>query len=110
MILRILGLGILLFVLLCGLPFFFFPLWPFGNLTWLALLSFIGFGIYLLAHHRRAGQLVLGMLLFFVGLAFLSHNLWDFDLFRFWPLILIAWGLTFLLEKPVKTNPGRPAQ
>jgi len=115
MILRILGLGILFFVLLFTLPFMFFFFWPFGwmfgNFAWLVFLLFIGFGIYLLARNRRTGQLAFGVLLLFAGAAFLSYNLWDFDLLRFWPLILIFWGLMLVAEKSIlNKNERRPAQ
>jgi hypothetical protein len=109
MIFRAIGLtflimGLFFFSLVC-LPFVFF--WPFGHLGtgWLLLLLAAGFGFYLLAQNRRVAQLAFGILLLFAGAVFLSYNLWEFDLLRFWPLLLIFWGVILLLER-LKT--GKP--
>jgi len=106
MILRLFGTGILMFILffvfLFSLPFLFF--WPFGwhaPAGWLLLL--IGLGVFLLSQNRRTGQLVLGLTLLFSGSALLSFNLWDFNLLRFWPALLIFLGLALILQR-------RPAQ
>jgi hypothetical protein len=110
MIFRAIGLsflimGLFFFSLVC-LPFAFF--WPFGHFGagWLLLLLAGGFGFHLLAQNRRLAQSAFGMLLLFAGAAFLSHNLWDFDLLRFWPLLLIFWGVTLLLERFKSGKPG----
>ena len=114
MILRLLGLGILFLALLCCLPFLVLSTWPFGwsfgDLGLLSPLLCTGFGIYLLAYNRRAGQLTFGILLLFSGFAFLSHNFWDFDFFRFWPLLLIFWGLVLIVQRlALNDRVGRPS-
>ena len=108
MIIRLFGIGILMFALffafLFSLPFFF--IWPLGwhaPAGWLFLLLLIGLGVLLLAQNRRTGQLVFGLTLLFGGLAFLTHNVWDCDLIQFWPALLILWGLALILQR-------RPAQ
>lgn len=104
MILRLFGIGmlmsILFFAFLFSLPFF--CLWPFGWCSpagWLFVLLLIGLGVLLLSKNRRIGQLVFGLTLFFVGAAFLANNLWDLDLLRFWPVLLIIWGLALILQR-----------
>lgn len=108
MILRLFGIGILMFILffafLFSLPFLCF--WPFGwhaPAGWLFLLLLMWLGVFLLAQNKRAGQLVFGLSLLFAGLAFLSFNLWDFNLLQYWSLLLILWGLLLILQR-------RPAQ
>ncbi len=104
MILRLFGIGMLMFVLfsafLFSLPFLCF--WPFGwqaPAGWLFLLLLIGLGVLLLAQNKRTGQLVFGLSLLFAGLAFLSFNLWDVNLLQFWPMLLILWGLVLILQR-----------
>lgn len=108
MILRFFGIGMLMFILFFGflfsLPFLRF--WPFGwhaPAGWLFLLLLVGLGVFLLSQNRRTGQLVSGLTLLFAGLAFLAHNIWDFNLLQFWPALLILWGLALILQR-------RPAQ
>jgi hypothetical protein len=94
----------LFFTFLFSLPFLF--IWPFGwhaPAGWLFLSLLIGLGVFLLSQNRRTGQLVFGLTLLFVGLAFLTFNLWDFNLLQFWPALLIIWGLVLILQR-------RPAQ
>lgn len=104
MILRMFGIGMLMLALFFGflfsLPFLCF--WPFGwhnEAGWLFLLVLLGLGILLLSQNRRIGQLVFGLTLLFVGAAFLTNNLWDVNLLRFWPALLILWGLALILQR-----------
>lgn len=104
MILRLFGIGMLMFILffafLFSLPVLCF--WPFG---WnapaglLFLLLLIGLGALLLTRDKRTGQLVFGLTLLFVGASFLANNLWDINLLRFWPTLLILWGLVLVLQR-----------
>jgi hypothetical protein len=104
MILRLFGIGMLMFMLffafLFSLPFL--CLWPFGwhaPMGWLFLLLLIGVGVLLLARDKRTGQMVFGLTLLFAGLSFLSYNLWDFNLLQFWPALLILWGLALIFQR-----------
>ena len=52
--------------------------------------------------HRRHDPLVWGLILIVVGVVFLLQNVfnievWDYA-WKFWPLILILWGLQKLLD------------
>jgi hypothetical protein len=61
--------------------------------------------------HRRHDPLVWGLILIAVGVVFLLQNVfnievWDYA-WKFWPLILILWGLQKLLDglqKPKDRN------
>lgn len=48
-----------------------------------------------MAHQRKGGSLIWGVILIVVGIIFLLQQ-FDIDLFdqiwRFWPVILIVWG------------------
>ncbi len=90
----------LFFASLFSLPFLF--IWPFGwhaPAGWLLFLVLLGLGVYLLSQNRRTGQLIFGLALLFAGLAFLTHNLWDFDLLQSWPALLIIWGMALILQR-----------
>ncbi|MCI0406138.1 MAG: DUF5668 domain-containing protein [candidate division Zixibacteria bacterium] len=104
MILRLFGIGMLMFILffafLFSLPFL--CVWPFGwhaPAGWLLFLLLIGLGVLLLARDKRTGQLAFGVSLLFVGAAFLANNFWDINLLRFWPALLILWGLALILQR-----------
>jgi len=104
MIVRLFGIGILMcaacFTFIFSLPFFF--IWPFGwhaPAGWLLFLLVTALGVYLLSQNRRTGQLVFGLTLLFAGLAFLADNLWDLNLLRFWPALLMLWGLVLILQR-----------
>lgn len=55
--------------------------------------------------NKSSGNVVFAFLLIFLGFLFLANNLgivsWTVwaDLWRFWPIVLILWGLQFLLGK-----------
>jgi len=65
--------------------------------------------------HRRHDPLVWGLILIAVGVVFLLQNVlnievWDYA-WKFWPLILILWGLQKLLDglqKPKDRNEPVP--
>lgn len=104
MILRFFGVAILMcglfFASIFSLPFLFiWPICPIGPGIWLLFLLLLGLGVYLLAGNRKTGQLVFGLALVFAGMAFLAGNLWDFNLLRFWPALLILWGIVLVLQR-----------
>ena len=64
---------------------------------------------------KRKDPLVWGLVLIVLGLVFILENMglnaWDFA-WRFWPVILIVWGASKLIEglksKPENTDPPQP--
>jgi len=64
-----------------------------------------------MAYRRARGSLFTGILLIIFGGLFLAARLYPsleigHILFRYWPVILIIWGVTLLLERTVTQRPG----
>lgn len=55
------------------------------------------------ARHNRTGQLVLGLVLVVVGVGMMLERAWGLDLWdqiwRLWPLALIAIGIKLLVDQ-----------